>query len=104
MVLEDISARGDSVWGLGVNFLHTYKHDPCMTQSHSAQAESQHSTMQASDPLHGSYAYTETLKGVYFGPGSVKMALPKLLSILQSKKALVVTGKSLHTRVCFYAL
>lgn len=50
------------------------------------------------DSLHGSYTYTE-LKGVFFGPGSVKAALPKLLDILSAKKALIVTGKSLHTKV-----
>ncbi|KAL5528036.1 hypothetical protein ACEPAF_7172 [Sanghuangporus sanghuang] len=48
--------------------------------------------------LHGSYAYTDPLKGVYYGPGSLKDALPKLLKTLQVKKALVVTGKTLHTK------
>ncbi|KAI0779924.1 iron-containing alcohol dehydrogenase [Fomes fomentarius] len=48
-----------------------------------------------SSNLNGSYAYTDTLKGVYYGPGSVKTALPKLLGILGAKKALVVTGRSL---------
>ncbi|EJD03428.1 alcohol dehydrogenase IV [Fomitiporia mediterranea MF3/22] len=51
------------------------------------------------DPeLQGSYAYTDPLKGVYYGPGCLKTALPKLLSTLGGKKALVVTGRSLHTK------
>jgi alcohol dehydrogenase class IV len=49
--------------------------------------------------LHGSYAWTDTLKGVYYGPGSVATALPKLLHTLGVKKALVVTGRSLYTKV-----
>ncbi|KAI0371119.1 iron-containing alcohol dehydrogenase [Pilatotrama ljubarskyi] len=48
--------------------------------------------------LHGSYSWTDTLKGVYYGPGSVKTALPKLLNILGAKKAFVVTGRSLHDK------
>ncbi|RDX48032.1 alcohol dehydrogenase IV [Lentinus brumalis] len=51
--------------------------------------------MSAVSNLSGSYAYTDTLKGVYYGPGSVKTALPQLLDILGAKKALIVTGKSL---------
>jgi len=53
-----------------------------------------------SDPstLSGFYSWTDTLKGVYYGPGSVKTALPKLLNILGVKKALIVTGKSLNTK------
>ncbi|KAH8119682.1 hypothetical protein DFH11DRAFT_1566401, partial [Phellopilus nigrolimitatus] len=30
--------------------------------------------------LSGSYAYTDTLKGVYYGPGCLTVALPKLLT------------------------
>lgn len=56
-------------------------------------------TKHASSNLQGSYAWTDTLKGVYYGPGSVKTALPKLLSILKAKKAFVVTGRSLHDKV-----
>jgi len=48
--------------------------------------------------LQGFYGYTDTLKGVYYGPGSVKTALPKLISTLGATKALVVTGKSLHDK------
>ncbi|PPQ63487.1 hypothetical protein CVT24_005144 [Panaeolus cyanescens] len=48
--------------------------------------------------LHGFYSWTDTLKGVYYGPGSVKTALPKLLATLSVKKALIVTGKSLNTK------
>jgi len=51
-----------------------------------------------SSNLSGYYAYTETLKGVYYGPGSVTTALPKLLNLLGAKKALLVTGKSLHDK------
>lgn len=46
----------------------------------------------------GQYLYTETLKGVYFGPGSVTTALPKLLKELGATKALIVTGTSLRTK------
>ena len=53
----------------------------------------------ASSTLSGFYAYTETLKGVHYGPGSVKTALPKLLATIGAKKALIVTGKSLYTMV-----
>lgn len=49
-----------------------------------------------STSLQGSYAWTDTLKGVYYGPGSVATALPKLLHILGVKKALIVTGRSLY--------
>ncbi|KAF9464993.1 alcohol dehydrogenase IV [Collybia nuda] len=48
--------------------------------------------------LHGFYGWTDTLKGVFYGPGSVKTALPKLLSTLGVRNALVVTGKSLYTK------
>ncbi|RPD63692.1 alcohol dehydrogenase IV [Lentinus tigrinus ALCF2SS1-6] len=54
--------------------------------------------MSAESNLHGSYAYTDTLKGVFYGPGSVKTALPKLLDMLGAKKALIVTGKSLFNK------
>jgi len=55
-------------------------------------------SVSSADALTGFYSYTDTLKGVYYGPGSLKTALPKLLSILGAKKALVVTGKSLHEK------
>ncbi|KAF8135704.1 alcohol dehydrogenase IV [Boletus edulis] len=48
--------------------------------------------------LHGSYAYHDTLKGVYYGPGCVHTALPTLLAVLGGTKALVVTGKSLREK------
>ncbi|KAI0661105.1 iron-containing alcohol dehydrogenase [Cubamyces menziesii] len=51
-----------------------------------------------SSDLRGAYAWTDTLKGVHYGPGSVKTALPKLLSTLGAKKAFVVTGRSLHDK------
>lgn len=49
--------------------------------------------------LQGRYAWTNTLRGIYYGPGSVKSALPKLLAELKITKALIVTGKSLHDKV-----
>ncbi|TFK22557.1 alcohol dehydrogenase IV [Coprinopsis marcescibilis] len=52
----------------------------------------------ATDPLHGFYGWTDTLKGVYYGPGSVKTAIPKLLKILKVKKALIVTGRTLNDK------
>ncbi|OCB88945.1 alcohol dehydrogenase IV [Sanghuangporus baumii] len=48
--------------------------------------------------LHGFYGYLDPLKGVFYGPGCLKDALPKLLQMLEVNKALVVTGKSLHTK------
>lgn len=51
-----------------------------------------------SDSLSGFYGWTDTLKGVYYGPGSVKTALPALLETLGVKKALIVTGRSLHEK------
>lgn len=56
-------------------------------------------TASNSSPLSGFYSWTDTLKGVYYGPGSVKTALPKLLNTLKVKKALIVTGKSLQHKV-----
>jgi len=49
-------------------------------------------------PLNGFYGWTDTLKGVYYGPGSTKTALPKLLDTLAVKKALIVTGRSLNDK------
>jgi len=51
-----------------------------------------------STSLRGFYSWTDTLKGVYYGPGSVATALPKLLTTIGAKKALVVTGKSLREK------
>ncbi|KAF9222544.1 alcohol dehydrogenase IV [Gyrodon lividus] len=48
--------------------------------------------------LHGSYAYHDTLKGIYYGPGCVRTALQKLLPILGGSKVLIVTGKSLREK------
>ena len=50
------------------------------------------------DNLSGFYGWTDTLKGVYYGPGSVATAIPKLLEKLKVKKALIVTGRSLHEK------
>jgi len=54
--------------------------------------------MQQYSSLHGSYAYTDMLKGLYYGPGSLKTALPKLLNTLGTNKAFVVTGKTLNNK------
>ncbi|KAL5484781.1 hypothetical protein ACEPAI_7423 [Sanghuangporus weigelae] len=48
--------------------------------------------------LHGFYGYLDPLKDVFYGPGCLKDALPKLLQMLEVNKALVVTGRSLHTK------
>ncbi|EPQ57494.1 iron-containing alcohol dehydrogenase [Gloeophyllum trabeum ATCC 11539] len=56
------------------------------------------STQHDSTNIRGFYAYTDTLKGVFYGPGSVNTALPKLLDTLNGTKALIVTGKSLHDK------
>ena len=55
--------------------------------------------MSIDSEMYGYYGHTEPLKGVYYGPGCLKDALPKLLKMLEVKKALVVTGKSLYTMV-----
>lgn len=46
----------------------------------------------------GSYAYIDTLEAVYYGPGCVETALPKLLDTLGAKRALIVTGRSLRDK------
>ncbi|KAJ3508811.1 hypothetical protein NMY22_g16495 [Coprinellus aureogranulatus] len=51
-----------------------------------------------SDSLSGFYGWTDTLKGVYYGPGAVTTALPQLLDRLGAKKALVVTGRTLYQK------
>ncbi|KIY73131.1 Dehydroquinate synthase-like protein [Cylindrobasidium torrendii FP15055 ss-10] len=51
-----------------------------------------------SETLAGSYGWTDTISGVYYGPGSVTTALPKLMKSLGGTKALIVTGKSLYTK------
>lgn len=51
-----------------------------------------------SPSLNGYYAWTNTLKGIYYGPGSVKSGLPKLLSTLKASRALVVTGRTLYEK------
>ena len=52
-----------------------------------------------SSDTRGSYAYIDALKGVEYGPGSVKTALPKFLDLLQGSRAFVVTGRSLYHKV-----
>ncbi|KAG6842190.1 hypothetical protein C0991_001683 [Blastosporella zonata] len=51
-----------------------------------------------STSIAGFYGWTDTLKAVHYGPGSTTTALPKLLDKLAIKKALIVTGKSLHDK------
>ena len=48
--------------------------------------------------LEGYYAWTD-LKAVYYGPGSLATALPKLRAAIGGKKALIVTGQSLYNKV-----
>ncbi|KAJ6602415.1 alcohol dehydrogenase IV [Mycena vulgaris] len=48
--------------------------------------------------MSGSYGWTDTLKGIYYGPGCVATALPKLIQTLGVKKGLIVTGHSLYTK------
>lgn len=52
-----------------------------------------------STELSGYYGWTHSLLGVYYGPGSVSTALPKLLDAIGAFKALVVTGTSLYSKV-----
>ena len=56
-------------------------------------------TVHESTDLQGFYGYHDYLKGVYYGPGIVETALPKLLNTLGAKRALIVTGKSLFEKV-----
>ncbi|THH32293.1 hypothetical protein EUX98_g1898 [Antrodiella citrinella] len=56
------------------------------------------STTSLPPSLNGHYAYTDTLKGIYYGPGCLDTALPELLNTLGAKKALIVTGKSLFEK------
>ncbi|TFK44778.1 alcohol dehydrogenase IV [Crucibulum laeve] len=56
------------------------------------------SSSSPSTTLQGFYGWTDTLKGVYYGPGSVATALPKLLKTIGGTKALIVTGKSLYQK------
>ena len=48
--------------------------------------------------MSGYYGYTSN-EGVYYGPGCLKDALQKLVSSLGKTRALIVTGKTLHTKV-----
>ncbi|THV02331.1 alcohol dehydrogenase IV [Dendrothele bispora CBS 962.96] len=48
--------------------------------------------------LQGFYGWVEPLKGIHYGPGSISTALPYFIENLGVKKALVVTGKSLHDK------
>ena len=56
------------------------------------------STMPNTD-ISGVYSVTETFKAVHYGPGSLTTALPKLLEVLSAKRALIITGRSLATKV-----
>lgn len=49
--------------------------------------------------LYGSYAYSLSLKNVFYGPGCTEFALPALLKQLGASSAFIVTGKSLDTKV-----
>lgn len=49
--------------------------------------------------LQGTYAWTDTLKGIQYGPGCLEVALPRFLDILGAKKALIVTSRSQAEKV-----
>ncbi|KAJ3790825.1 alcohol dehydrogenase IV [Lentinula aff. detonsa] len=51
-----------------------------------------------STELQGFYAWTDTLRGIQYGPGSVSTALPKFFGLLGVSKALVLTGRSLYEK------
>ncbi|KAH7874730.1 alcohol dehydrogenase IV [Lentinula edodes] len=51
-----------------------------------------------STELQGFYGWTDTLRGIQYGPGSVSTALPKFFKLLGVSKALVLTGKSLYEK------
>jgi hypothetical protein len=53
----------------------------------------------STEAISGFYAYTQTLKGVYYGPGSVRNSLISILEGFGTKKVLIVTGKSLREKV-----
>ncbi|THH18790.1 hypothetical protein EW146_g2256 [Bondarzewia mesenterica] len=57
-----------------------------------------------STDLQGFYSWSDTLKGVYYGPGSLSTALPKLRASIGGTKALIITGRSLYTKVRTHAL
>ena len=57
------------------------------------------STSQFPPSLSGRYSYTDTLKDIYYGPGCLETALPKVLERLGVKKAFIVTGRSLFEKV-----
>ncbi|EKM54125.1 uncharacterized protein PHACADRAFT_145770 [Phanerochaete carnosa HHB-10118-sp] len=51
-----------------------------------------------SSNLQGFYAWTDTLKGIQYGPGCLEEALPNFLDLLGVKKVLIVTGRSLYEK------
>ncbi|GJE95880.1 alcohol dehydrogenase IV [Phanerochaete sordida] len=51
-----------------------------------------------STDLNGFYSWTETLRGIQYGPGCLETALPKFLDLIGAKKALIVTGRSLYEK------
>ena len=67
--------------------------------SHNIQFIYSSTVMSFAADLVGSYAYTDTLKGIYYGPSCTKTALPKLLDRIGGQKALVVTGRTLYNKV-----
>ncbi|KAH7923185.1 Dehydroquinate synthase-like protein [Leucogyrophana mollusca] len=56
------------------------------------------STHPSLESLQGSYAWTDSIKKIHYGPGCVKKALPQVLSLLGGNKAFIVTGNSLRTK------
>lgn len=49
--------------------------------------------------ISGNYTITDTFNAVHYGPGCLASALPLLLDALGAKRALIVTGRSLSTKV-----
>lgn len=50
-------------------------------------------------PLTSSFFGFTELDSVHYGPGCITEVLPKLLKALGAKKVLLLTGKSLYTKV-----
>jgi hypothetical protein len=52
-----------------------------------------------STTFQGHYAWHQNLQGIFYGPGCVNTALPGLLETLGLKRAMVLTSKSVLTKV-----
>lgn len=47
----------------------------------------------------GHYSWHDNLQGITYGPGCIKTALPELLGVLGIKRAMVLTSKSVLSKV-----